>query len=397
LKPARVVLKPGRDKSLRRRHPWVFSGAIERVEGAPAAGATVALVAADGAPLGLAAWSPHSQIRARVWTFDMGEAIDADFIARRIAAAVARRPASAPATGVRLVHAEADGLPGLIVDRYADVAVAQLLAAGVDAWRDAIADTLAALPGVAAVFERSEADVRALEGLAPRAGPLRGPAPAGPVEIDEAGLRLAVDIAAGHKTGFYLDQRDNRARVRAAAAGHAGGAGLNCFCYTGAFSLAMLAGGLSTVLSIDSSAPALALARRNARANGVDPAAAEWREADVFAELRRLRDRGLRCDLIVLDPPKLAPTPASVERAARAYKDLNLLALKLLAPGGHLFTFSCSGGVSADLFGKIVAGAAADAGVDAFIEARLGAPADHPVRIAFPEGEYLKGLVLRRP
>ncbi|MFN0162480.1 MAG: class I SAM-dependent rRNA methyltransferase [Burkholderiales bacterium] len=389
-----LVLKPGRDKSLKRRHPWVFSGAIERVEGTPALGATVQVRSGEGTPLGLAAYSPHSQIRARMWSFAADERIDAAWFKRRIAAAVARRAGLDPAAGVRLVHAEADGLPGLIVDRYADLAVVQLLSAGCEHWRDAIVAALVEATGVARVYERSDTDSRELEGLQPRSGPLHGAAPEATIEIVENGLKLKVDVVQGHKTGFYLDQRDNRARALAAAA--PGITALNCFCYTGAFSVALVAGGAARVVSIDSSAPALDLARANWAANGLDPGRAEWRCADVFEELRRARDRSEKYDIIVLDPPKFAPTPASVERAARAYKDINLLGLKLLAPGGRLFTFSCSGGVSAELFGKIVAGAAADAGVEAIIEARLGAARDHPVLLSFPEGEYLKGLVLRR-
>ncbi|MBL8378365.1 MAG: class I SAM-dependent rRNA methyltransferase [Burkholderiales bacterium] len=394
MKVPALILKPGREKSLKRRHPWVFSGAVERAEGAPAPGATIVVRASDGQPLGLAAYSPHSQIRARMWSFAAGERIDADWFRQRIAAAVARRAGLDPAAGVRLVHAEADGLPGLIVDRYADLAVVQLLSAGCEHWREAIVAALVEATGVAQVYERSDTDSRELEGLEPRSGPLHGPPPAAPVEIVENGLKLAVDVAHGHKTGFYLDQRNNRARARAAA--RPGITALNCFCYTGAFSVALAAGGAARVVSIDSSAPALDLARANWAANGLDAAHAEWRCADVFEELRRARDRGEKYDIIVLDPPKFAPTPASVERATRAYKDINLLGLKLLAPGGRLITFSCSGGVSADLFGKIVAGAAADAGVEAIIEARLVAAADHPVLLSFPEGEYLKGLVLRR-
>jgi 23S rRNA (cytosine1962-C5)-methyltransferase len=291
------------------------------------------------------------------------------------------------------VHAESDGLPGVIADRYADTLVVQLLSAGAEAWRDAIVDALVAATGAATVVERSDAEVRQLEGLAPATGVLRGTL-AGPVAIREDALAYWVDVERGQKTGFYLDQRANRSAVRAIAAGRTV---LNAFCYTGGFTLAALAGGARAVDSIDSSADALALARRNLAANpDLDATAARWHEADVFADLRRLRNENRRYDLAILDPPKFAPTAAHAARAARAYKDINLLALKLLAPGGLLATFSCSGGVSAELFRKIVAGAAVDAKVDASVVGHYAASADHPVALAFPEGDYLKGLLVRR-
>jgi 23S rRNA (cytosine1962-C5)-methyltransferase len=393
--PPALVLAPGRDKSVRARHPWIFSGAVARVEGDPRAGATVAVHGHDGDALGFAAWSPRSQIRARMWTFDPGERIDAAFVARRVVRACAARDAlrDADHTAVRLLNAESDGLPGVVADRYADTVVLQLSSAGAEAWRDELAAALAAQPAVACIYERSDAEVRVLEGLAPRVGVVQGRV-SRPLVIREGGLDYRVDIAGGQKTGFYLDQRDNRARVRGHSAARRV---LNAFCYTGGFTLAALAGGASHVLSIDSAGDALEVARENVAANpGLDAARAEWREADVFADLRRLRNEAARFDLIVLDPPKFAPTAAHAQRAARAYKDINLLALKLLEPGGLLATFSCSGGVSADLFQKIVAGAALDAGADVTILARLTASADHPVALAFPEGEYLKGLWLRK-
>ncbi len=406
----RITLKPGKEKSLLRRHPWVFSGAIAKVEGNPLSGATVSVTEHDGHFLAHAAFSPQSQIRARVWSWNEAEPVDAALVARAIHASVARRTQSTQSTQPiqpqpnvpaqhsalqRLIHGESDGLPGVVADRYHDTVVVQLLSAGAEHWRDTITATLAALPGVTRVYERSDADVRVLEGLAPRTGVLHGDMPPARIAIHEAasGTQYWVDVAEGHKTGFYLDQALNRAHVGEHAAGREV---LNCFCYTGGFSLAALQGGATSVLSIDSSGPALALARDNVTLNGLEAARAEWREADVFKELRELRNQGRSFDLIVLDPPKFAPTPASVERAARAYKDINLLGFKLLRPGGRLYTFSCSGGVSADLFQKIVAGAALDAGVDARIETRLAAAPDHPVLLSFPEGEYLKGLVLQR-
>jgi 23S rRNA (cytosine1962-C5)-methyltransferase len=385
-----LVLKPGREKSLLRRHPWVFSGAIGRVVGEPERGATVAVRAADGAFLAWAAYSPSSQIRARVWTWDEQASIDDAFLRARVAAAIARRAGLAATTdAMRLVHAEADGLPGVVCDRYAGVAVFQFASAGAERFRDAIVDAVLGAAGCGAAYERSDLEVRGLEGLPPRSGPIRGAAASPTLTITEHGIQYVVDVAHGQKTGFYLDQRANRDRIRTLAAGRDV---LNCFCYTGGFTLNALAGGAHSALSIDSSAAALELARENARRNGF---AADWLEADVFAALRKLRDGGRAFDLIVLDPPKFAPTAALAERAARGYKDVNLLALKLLAPGGWLATFSCSGGVSRDLFQKIVAGAALDAGVDAQILRHLSAGVDHPVALTFPEGEYLKGLLCR--
>jgi 23S rRNA (cytosine1962-C5)-methyltransferase len=372
----------------------VFSGAIAKVEGEPRAGDTVTLRTADGAFLASAAWSPSSNIRARVWSFDEREAIDAEFFRSRVGAAMQARDGMLDAqnTGCRLVNAESDGLPGVIADRYGDVLVTQFLTAGAETWRGQLLDALGEGAHCAAIYERSDADVRALEGLEPRAGPARG-TPPGRVSLLEGGLRYWVDVAQGQKTGFFLDQRDNRARVAALAAGRDI---LDCFCYSGGFTCAALAGGARSVIGIDSSGAALALAHENVGANRLDAGRVQWRDADVFAELRRLRDAAASFDLIVVDPPKLAPTAQHAEKAARAYKDVNLLALKLLRPGSHLATFSCSGGVSAELFQKIVAGAALDAGVNAAIIARLGPSADHPVALNFPEGDYLKGLLIRK-
>jgi len=389
-----VVLKDGRDKSLFARHPWIFSGAID---GAPelAAGTSVDVRDAGGAWIARAAWSPASQIRARAWTFDEGETIDRAFFQRRIAAAVARRNAlfDADNTAARLVHAESDGLPGIIADRYADVIVIQLLAAGADAHRADIIDALVSTTGVTTIVERSDAEVRTLEGLPPVTGVVAGTLPAR-IVIREHALAYRVDVLGGQKTGFYLDQRDSRRIVRDHAAGRRV---LNAFCYTGGFTLAALAGGAQSALSIDSSVPALSLARSNLAANpSIAALPAKWHAADVFGELRELRNAGAQFDMVVLDPPKFAPTAAHAQRAAAAYKDINLLAFKLLAPGGLLVTFSCSGGISAELFRKIVAGAAVDARADATVVATLGAGADHPLTLAFPEGEYLKGLLLRK-
>jgi len=384
----KLILKPGREKSLKRRHPWIFSGGIGRIEGNPQLGDTIEVCSADGAFLAVAAYSPESQIRARVWDWTL-RSIDPVFFEQRIAqAAVARH--GFDVSGVRLVHGESDGLPGVVADRFGDTVVVQLLSAGAERWRGAIADALAALPGVQRVIERSDADVRQLEGLPPQSGLLRGSAASAPLTVTEHGLQYGVDADHGHKTGFYLDQRDNRLLLRGMVKDKIV---LDCFCYAGGFALNALAGGASAVTAIDSSGPALAAAQANAARNQLP--AAEWIEADVFQSLRKFRDAGRKFDVIVLDPPKFAPTAAHAEKAARAYKDINLIGFKLLNPGGILMTYSCSGGVSPDLFQKIIAGAALDAGMDARIERWLHAAADHPVALNFPEGEYLKGLLCR--
>lgn len=394
-----ILLKPGRERSVGLRHPWVFSGAIAQLQGKPEPGETVAVRAPQGDFLGYGAYSPASKIAARIWSWDEREQINADFFRRRIRAALDLRKALiAPGetNAVRLIHAESDGLPGLVVDQYADLLVVQFLSAGVERWRDVLIEQIIEQTGLRRVYERSDVEVRSLEGLPERQGPLHGEGSFGPVVIEESGLEFIVDPIHGQKTGFYIDQRRNRQRLGMLAAGRDV---LNCFCYTGAFSLYALRGGARSVLSIDSSGEALAVARENTQRNGLDRAGVEWMEADVFQALRAFREQALqgnesrRFDLIVLDPPKFAPTAAQAERAARGYKDINLLAFKLLRPGGLLFTFSCSGGISPELFQKIVLGAALDAGVDAQIVERLTQGADHPVALNFPEGAYLKGLI----
>ena len=397
-----VTLKPSKEKSLLRRHPWVYANAIERVEGKPALGATVLVRAHDGRFLARAAYSPHSQIRLRVWSFDETEPIDHAFFKRRVQRALAHRQGFVRDTGaVRLVFGEADGLPGLIVDHYVEDAqdgagrgqlVCQFMAAGVEAWKEAIVAALVGATGCPNVYERSDVSIREKEGLEQTTGVLSGEPPPATLITRENGVRYHVDVRAGHKTGFYIDQRDNRALVQAYAAGRDV---LNCFCYTGGFSLAALGGAAARVVSIDSSGEALALARANVEANGFDAERAQWLDADAFRTLRSLVDAGDRFDLVVLDPPKFAPAREHVDRAARAYKDINLSGFRLLRPGGLLFTYSCSGAIDAELFQKIVAGAAADARVDARILKRLGAGLDHPLLAAFPEGEYLKGLLLQ--
>ena len=389
-----IRLREGKERSLQRRHPWVFEGSIAK--GRADAGETVRIEAHDGRFLAWGAYSPQSAIRVRAWSFIETERIDAEFFARRVQRAVGFRARLAvDSDAVRLVHGEADGLPGLVVDRYGDTLVAQFGFAGSERWKQPLADALLAATGAQRLYERSDLGVRKLEGLPEQQGWLRGDG-ATQLQIREHDWQLLVDVAQGHKTGFYLDQRDNR-RQFAQAVRHFGCAEvLNCYSYTGGFTLAALAGGAQQVTSVDSSAPALALAQQHVQLNGFDPARHAAVDADVNAYLRSCLEQGQRFDAIVLDPPKFAHSAAQAERAARAYKDINRLALKLLRPGGLLFTFSCSGGIGPELFHKIVAGAGIDAGVDAAIVLRMAAAADHPTTLEFPEGDYLTGLALLR-
>ena len=393
-----ICLRDGKERSLQRRHPWVFEGSIAR--GKADAGETVRVEAANGRFLAWGAYSGASSIRVRAWGFDEAERIDRAFFERRVAQAVALRTRlPINSTGVRLVHGEADGLPGLVVDRYGATLCAQFGSAGAERWKDTLAEALLDATGCTRLYERSDASVRALEGLAAQTGWLRLPAGGDQntdITITEHGWQLTLDVAQGHKTGFYLDQRDNRALL-AKWVRHLGCQRvLNTYCYTGGFTVAALAGGASQVVSVDSSAPALQRVQQHVQLNGFDPARSSCRDADVNQFLRQALQEGQRFDAIVLDPPKFAPTAAHAERAARAYKDINRLALMLLAPGGLLLTFSCSGGISADLFHKIVAGAAIDAQVDGAIVQRLEGACDHPTTLVFPEGEYLKGLAVVR-
>jgi 23S rRNA (cytosine1962-C5)-methyltransferase len=389
-----IRLRPGKERSLQRRHPWVFEGSIARGSADP--GETVRVEDADGGFLAWGAFSGNSMIRVRAWSSDEAERIDRSFFERCIVRAIALRAhLPIPSNALRLIHGEADGLPGLIVDRYGDTLCAQFLSAGVERWKPTLADALLAATGCTRLYERSDASVRGLEGLAEVTGWLRG---GGGTElgIEEHGWKLTLDLETGHKTGFYLDQRDNRARLHRWVRERGCQRVLNAYCYTGGFSVAALAGGAAHVTSVDSSGPALERVRAHVALNGLAPERNECVDADVNAFLRASLAAGRRFDAIVLDPPKFAASAAHAERAARAYKDINRLALMLLEPGGLLFTFSCSGGISADLFHKIVAGAAMDAGVDGVIVSRLGAAPDHPQTLYFPEGEYLKGLLVMR-
>jgi len=391
-----VRLRPGKERSLQRRHPWVFAGSIDKGKADP--GETVRVEDAAGRFLAWGAYSGESLIRVRAWSFVEAERIDRAFFERRVQGALALR-ARLPiaSTGVRLVHGEADGLPGLVVDRYADTLSVQFGAAGVERWKELLADLLLQASGAARLYERSDASVRGLEGLPPCTGWLRkADADPGATEIGitEHGWQLTLDVAHGHKTGYYLDQRDNRGHFARWVRQLGCRSVLNAYCYTGGFTVAALAGGAEHVTSVDSSAPALQRVQAHVALNGFDAAASDCVDADVNAFLRQSLEAGRRYEAIVLDPPKFAPTAAHAERAARAYKDINRLALMLLAPGGLLFSFSCSGGIGAELFHKIVAGAAIDAGVDGAIVQRLEGAPDHPTTMLFPEGEYLKGLAI---
>ena len=387
-----VVLKPGREKSLLRRHPWIFSGAIQQADPNIVPGSTVDLLSSDKQFLARASYSPHSQIRARVWTFE-DEVVDIDFFHKRIQTAIEMRRrlnVESQSNAYRLIYAESDYLPGLIVDRYGDILVLQSLTAGSEYWKETFADLLIEETGLSTIYERSDADVRELEGLEPKVGPLRGNHPQLPITINEHDLQFKVNLAQGHKTGFYLDQRANRLRVRELAKDRDV---LDCFCYTGGFTVNALAGGAKSVLSVDSSQAALGLCKENIVLNDLPATRHSSLDGDVFQVLRKFRDENRSFDMIILDPPKFAPTSAHADKATRAYKDINLLAFKLLRPNGILVTFSCSGGVDSALFQKIVAGAALDAGVEAQIIRHLSQASDHPVSLHFPEGAYLKGLV----
>jgi 23S rRNA (cytosine1962-C5)-methyltransferase len=387
-----IVLKAGREKSLLRRHPWIFSGAIDHADEGIPSGGTVDLLSFNQQFLARAAYSPNSQIRARVWTFE-DEPIDKEFFRRRIRTALQSRDTwqlTPDTDAYRLLYAESDGIPGLIVDRYGNMLVMQCLTTGGEYWKETFADLLLEETGLTTIYERSDADVRELEGLELKVGVLRGDLPQLPITIDEHQLKFNINFAEGHKTGFYLDQRNNRLRVRELAKDKDV---LDCFCYTGGFSVNALAGGAKSVLSVDSSGDALTVCKENVALNHVDTSRHTTLEGDVFHLLRRFRDEGRSFDMIVLDPPKFAPTAAHAEKATRAYKDINLFAFKLLRPGGVLVTFSCSGGVDAALFQKIIAGAALDAGAEAQIVEHLSQGPDHPVALQFPEGAYLKGLI----
>ncbi len=389
--PNKVILKPNRDKPLRHKHPWVFSGAIERIEPEIADGDIVDVTTTRGEFLGRGYLNRQSQIAVRVLTWNEAEAIDEGFWSRRLALAVSWR-VMGDHEARRLVNAESDGLPGLIVDRYGEWLVLQALTLGVEQFKPIIVQQLNSILRPHGIYERSDVDVREKEGLPQASGVLLGSEPPDRVKVEEGGYRYLVDVKRGHKTGFYLDQRENRKKIQAYTAN---AEVLNLFAYTGGFAVAALRADAKSVVSVDSAAGVLQLAQENVRLNGLPARAGDFVEADVFAYVRKLRAEKRTFDVIIADPPKLAQSQGQIEKAARAYKDLNLVAMQLLRPGGYLITFSCSGLVTPDLFQKIVFGAAVDAGRDAQIVERLSQSSDHPVLLSFPEGEYLKGLVCR--
>ncbi|AZZ98651.1 class I SAM-dependent methyltransferase [Pseudoalteromonas sp. R3] len=390
-----LYLQPGREKSLKRKHPWIFSKAIKKVKGKPALGDTVIIYSHDGQYLATAAYSPDSQIRARIWSFDQSEQIDQSFFERRLARALAAREQvieEGQLTGFRLCAAESDGLPGITIDKFDNYLVCQLLSAGAERHKGEIVQALRTLFPECHIYERSDVDVRKKEGLEKTTGVLWGDEPEAPVVIMENGLKIEVDIKSGHKTGFYLDQRDSRAALERFSKGKSV---LNCFCYTGTFGLYALRGECEEVINVDVSQPALDTAKRNVEHNELDLSRAQFVKQDVFKLLRQYREEGRQFDTIVMDPPKFAESKAQLNGACRGYKDINMLAMQLLKPGGTLLTFSCSGLMEQNLFQKVVADAALDAGKDLLIMERLNQAADHPIAGCYPEGFYLKGLICK--
>ena len=390
--PATVILQEGREKSLKRHHPWVFDGAVATVKGRCRSGDTVDVVAADGSWLGRGAYSPSSQIRVRIWTFNQQEVIDNAFFLRRIEQAWQLRQRlmqQANTNACRLIAAESDGLPGVTIDLYNNLAVLQLLSAGADKHRSKIVWALQKLLPDVAIFERSDVDVRSKEGLEPLIQPLHGDIP-DEVEIVEHGVKILVNPHTGHKTGFYLDQRENRL----AASRYADQASvLNCFSYTGTFACYALNGGASHVTNVDVSQPALDMASRHIELNGFAPERCSQVKGDVFEVLRNYHSQQQQFDMVILDPPKFVDSKASLKRACRGYKDINMYGIHAVKPGGILLTFSCSGLMEQSLFQKIVADAALDAGRRVQIVEHLSQAPDHPVGLNYPEGYYLKGLV----
>jgi 23S rRNA (cytosine1962-C5)-methyltransferase len=391
-----ILLKTGREKSLLRHHPWVFSGAVARINGDTHLGETVDILTSKGDFIARAAINLNSNIIARVWTWKEEEKIDAGFLSRRLQRAIESRQKIMHffhTNAMRLVHGESDGLPGLILDQYDDTLVVQFLSAGVEYWKEELIEIILSHSKATVLYERSDVDVRKIEGMELRTGLLHGQLPSNSISIIENDVYYYVDIVNGHKTGFYLDQRDNRLEVKNITTGLKI---LDCFCYTGGFSINCLLGDAQAVTMVDSSSSVLGWARENLSLNQLAFNKITMIEQDVFKYLRYLRDIGESYDMVILDPPKFAPTVSHSRQASRGYKDINLLALKLLRPGGFLVTFSCSGGVSEDLFQQIIAGAALDAQVDAIIIKRLHQASDHPVALNFPEGAYLKGFIIQK-
>ncbi|BEO27446.1 ribosomal RNA large subunit methyltransferase I [Serratia marcescens] len=391
----RLFLAKGREKSLLRRHPWVFSGAVQRVEGKAHSGETIDILDSQGKWLARGAYSPESQIRARVWTFQQDEEINIDFFIRRLQQAQSWRDWVAQRDGLdgyRLIAGESDGLPGITIDRFQNFLVLQLLSAGAEYQRPALLSALQHCYPECSIYDRSDVAVRKKEGLPLAQGPVLGDLPPELLPITEHGMKLLVDIQQGHKTGFYLDQRDSRLAARNYSAGRRV---LNCFSYTGAFAVSALMGGCAQVISVDTSQAALDIAQQNVELNKLDLNKAEFVRDDVFQLLRNYRTQGEKFDLIIMDPPKFVENKNQLASACRGYKDINMLALQLLNPGGILLSFSCSGLMPTDLFQKILADAAVDAGRDVQFIEQFRQAADHPVIATYPEGLYLKGFACR--
>ena len=388
-----VILKKTSDSFIKRKHPWIFSGAIEKVEGNPSNGETVQIFTSNKTLVGKGSFSPSSQIRVRVWSFNPEEKIDEDFFRRKILLHRRLRKQiieTSKTNAYRIINAESDGLPGLIVDKYSDFLVCQFLSAGAEFNKKLIVEILNDVFRPQGIYERSDIEVRTKEGLQPTQGLLKGNIPDDLIEVRENGFRFLVDIKGGHKTGFYLDQRDNRKLVSEFSSGKNI---LNCFSYTGGFSVYALASGAEKLTQIEASSSAIELSNKNLELNNLNSSLVENINGDVFEILRKFRDERRTFDLIVLDPPKFTESVSQIQKASRGYKDINLLAMKLLNPGGILFTFSCSGHISQELFQKIVADAALDSGREVKLIKQLTQSADHPIAANFPEGLYLKGLI----
>jgi 23S rRNA (cytosine1962-C5)-methyltransferase len=388
-----IILKKSADSFIKRKHPWIFSGAIDKVEGNPSNGETVQIFTSNNTLIGYGSFSPSSQIRMRVWSFNPEEKINADFFRNKISLASSLRENiidTSNTNAYRIINAESDGLPGLIVDRYSDYLVCQFLSAGSEFNKKILVEILNDIFKPNGIFERSDVEVRTKEGLQPAQGLLKGTDPENFVEVRENGLKFLVDIKNGHKTGFYLDQRDNRKLISEFSIGKNV---LNCFSYTGGFSAYALSSRAEKVTQVEASSSAIELSTKNFELNNLNSSLVENINGDVFEVLRKFRDERKTFDLIILDPPKFTDSTSQIQKASRGYKDINLLALKLLNPGGILFTFSCSGHISAELFQKIIAGAALDSGREVKIIKQLTQSADHSVALNFPEGLYLKGLV----
>jgi 23S rRNA (cytosine1962-C5)-methyltransferase len=388
-----VILKKSADSFIKKKHPWIFSGAIEKVKGNPPNGQTVKIFTSNKTIVGFGSFSPSSQIRVRVWSFNPQEIIDSDFFRKKILAASETRKQfidTSQTNAYRIINAESDGLPGLIVDRYSDFLVCQFLSSGAEFSKEIIVAILDEVFKPVGIYERSDVEVRTKEGLQPAKGLLKGTVPDDLIEVKENGFKFLVDIKEGHKTGFYLDQRDNRKLVSEFSNGKNV---LNCFSYTGGFSVYALAAGANKVTQIESSASAIDISSKNFEINNLDSSSVENINGDVFEILRKFRDERKTFDLIILDPPKFAESSSQIQKASRGYKDINLLAIKLLNLGGILFTFSCSGHILPELFQKIVSGAALDSGREVKIIKQISQSSDHPVSLNFPEALYLKGLV----